>query len=101
MAAAKEATRTTYVVIWAVLMCLTALTASVSFINLHRWSTVVAFLIATAKAGLVVTFFMHLRYEKERTIWIWAVVSAVWLTLLIVLTMGDYLTRGFLRVPGK
>jgi cytochrome c oxidase subunit IV len=97
----KAARKSTYVWIWAVLMCLTALTAGISFINLHRWSTVVAFLIATTKAGLVVTFFMHLRYEKEKTIWIWAVVSAVWLTLLLVLTMGDYLTRGFLRVPGK
>jgi cytochrome c oxidase subunit IV len=91
----------TYIWIWAVLMCLTALTASISFINLHRWSTVVAFLIATTKAGLVVTFFMHLWYEKQKTIWIWGAVSAVWLTLLLVLTMGDYLTRGFLRVPGK
>jgi cytochrome c oxidase subunit IV len=101
MAAAREATRTTYVVIWTLLMCLTALTATISFINLHRWSAVVAFLIATIKTSLVVTFFMHLRYERQRTIWIWAVVSVVWLTLLLVLTMGDYLTRGFLRVPGK
>lgn len=97
----KVVGKSLYVWIWAVLMCLTAVTATVSFIDLHRWSTVVAFLIATIKAGLVVTFFMHLRYEKEKTIWIWAVVSAVWLTLLLVLTMGDYLTRGFLRVPGK
>jgi cytochrome c oxidase subunit IV len=97
----KAASRSTYVWIWAVLMCLTALTASISYVNLQRWSTVVAFLIATAKASLVVIFFMHLRYEKERTIWIWAVVSAVWLTLLLVLTMADYVTRGFLRVPGK
>ena len=98
---AKAAGAKTYVLVWAVLMCLTGLTAGVSFIDLHRWSTVVAFLIATAKAGLVVTFFMHLWYEKEKTIWIWAVVAAVWLTLLITLTMGDYLTRGVIRVPGK
>jgi cytochrome c oxidase subunit IV len=97
----KAATKRTYIWIWALLMCLTALTAGISFINLHRWSTVVAFVIATAKAGLVVTFFMHLRYEKEKMIWIWGAVSAIWLTLLIVLTMSDYLTRGFLRVPGK
>ncbi len=97
----KVASKGTYVWIWGALMCLTALTAGISFVNLHRWSTVVAFLIATLKAGLVVTFFMHLRYERERTIWIWAVVSAFWLTIMIVLTMGDYLTRGFLQVPGK
>jgi cytochrome c oxidase subunit IV len=99
--AEKVVRKRTYVLIWAALMCLTALTGGISYIDLHRWSTVVAFVIATTKAGLVVTFFMHLRYEKEKTVWIWATVSAVWLTLLLVLTMGDYLTRGFLRVPGK
>jgi cytochrome c oxidase subunit IV len=93
--------KSTYLGIWAILMCLTGATAAISFVDLHRWNTVVAFLIATIKVSLVVAFFMHLRYEKQRTIWIWAVVSAFWLMLLIVITMGDYLTRGFLRVPGK
>lgn len=91
----------TYVVVWAVLMCLTALTATLSLINLHRWSTVIAIGIAVGKAALVIAFFMHLRYEKQRMIWVWATVSAVWLTVLLVLTMNDYVTRGFLRVPGK
>jgi cytochrome c oxidase subunit 4 len=91
----------TYVVVWAVLMCLTAITAAVSFVNLGQWSTVVAIVIACGKAGLVIAFFMHMWYEKQRTIWIWAAVSAVWLTILFVLTMNDYMTRGFLRVPGK
>ena len=91
----------TYIVVWAVLMCLTALTGAVSFINLRQWSTVVAIVIACAKAALVIAFFMHLRYEKQKTIWIWATVSAFWLTILFVLTMNDYVTRGFLRVPGK
>lgn len=91
----------TYVVVWVVLMCLTALTATLSLINLHRWSTVIAIGIAVGKAALVIAFFMHLRYEKQRMIWVWATVSAVWLTVLLVLTMNDYVTRGFLRVPGK
>lgn len=91
----------TYIVVWAVLMCLTALTGAISFINLRQWSTVVAIAIACGKASLVIAFFMHLRYEKQKTIWIWAAVSVVWLTLLFVLTLNDYVTRGFLRVPGK
>ncbi|HEV2401032.1 MAG TPA: cytochrome C oxidase subunit IV family protein [Candidatus Sulfotelmatobacter sp.] len=91
----------TYVVVWAVLMCLTALTGAISFINLGEWSTVVAIAIACGKASLVIAFFMHLWYEKQKTIWIWATVSVFWLTLLFVLTMNDYVTRGFLRVPGK
>ena len=91
----------TYVWTWAVLMCLTGLLAVSPHLNLHHWNTELEFAIATTKASLVVIFFMHLRYEKQKTIWIWAAVSAIWLTLLIVLTMGDYLTRGFLRVAGK
>ncbi len=91
----------TYIIIWAILMCLTGLTGGVSFINLGQWSTVVAIAIACGKAALVVAFFMHLRYEKEKMIWVWATVSVFWLTLLFVLTMNDYVTRGFLRVPGK
>lgn len=91
----------TYIVVWAVLMCLTALTAGVSLINLRQWSTVIAIVIAVVKATLVIAFFMHLRYEKQRTIWVWATVSAVWLSILLILTMNDYVTRGLLRVPGK
>ncbi len=91
----------TYVVVWVALMCLTGLTGGLSLIDLQRWNAVIAFLIAAAKAGLVVTFFMHLRYEKQRTVWIWAAVGVSWLAILMVLTMNDYLTRGFLRVAGK
>lgn len=91
----------TYLVVWAVLMCLTALTAGISLINLRQWSTVIAIVIAFVKATLVIAFFMHLLYEKQKIIWVWAAVSAGWLTILLILTMNDYVTRGFLRVPGK
>lgn len=91
----------TYFFVWIVLICLTALTAAVSFVNLQQWSTVVAMVIAAAKAMLVVLFFMHLLYEKERVVWIWAGVAAFWLSILMVMTAADYITRGYLRVPGK
>lgn len=91
----------TYILVWVALICLTGLTAGLSFIDLHRWSTVVAFLIALTKTGLVVAFFMHLLYERQKTVWIWAGVGVFWLSILLILTMNDYVTRGFLRVPGK
>jgi cytochrome c oxidase subunit 4 len=91
----------TYAVVWITLMCLTGLTAGLSFINLREWSTVVAFLIAVAKALLVAFFFMHLLYEKQKVVWIWASVGVFWLSILMVLTIADYVTRGYLRVPGK
>ncbi len=94
-------TKRTYVLVWVALMCLTGLTAGISFVNLAQWSTVVALLIAVAKAVLVALFFMHLLYEKDKIVWIWAGVGMFWLGIMIIMTMGDYVTRGFLRVPGK
>jgi cytochrome c oxidase subunit IV len=91
----------TYLWVWVTLICLTALTGGVSFINLHAWSTVIAMGIAVVKALLVATFFMHLLYEKQKVVWIWSAVGIIWLSILIVLTMDDYVTRGFLRVAGK
>ncbi len=94
-------TKKKYTLIWFVLMCLTGLTAGISFVDLKEWSVVVAFLIAVAKALLVAAFFMHLFYEKQKVVWVWASVGIFWLGILFVMTIADYITRGFLRVPGK
>jgi cytochrome c oxidase subunit IV len=91
----------TYILVWVVLIFLTGLTAGLSFVNMGHWSAVVAFLIAVMKAVLVAIFFMHLLYENERVVWIWAGVGIFWLGILMVMTIADYATRGFLRVPGK
>ncbi|MFB3916874.1 MAG: cytochrome C oxidase subunit IV family protein [Terriglobales bacterium] len=91
----------TYILVWAALMVLTALTGAVSFIDLHQWSSPVAMAIASLKAILVALFFMHLRYEKQKVIWVWAIAGVFWLSILFVLSMADYLTRGFLNVPGR
>jgi len=42
---------------------------------------------------LVILYFMHVRYSSRLT---WAVVAGgfFWLALLLLLTLGDYLTRG-------
>ena len=49
--------------VWLTLMCLTALTVWVSRLDIgvsHVWG---ALAIAAAKSGLVIAFFMHMRYE--------------------------------------
>mgnify|MGYP005809577659 CR=1 FL=1 len=91
----------TYILVWAVLIVLTVVTGAVSFINLHQWSSPVAMAIASLKAVLVALFFMHLRYEKQKIVWVWAIAGVFWLSILFVLGMADYTTRGFLNVPGK
>ena len=84
----------TYYLIFAALMVFTAITVAVAFLDLGRMNTVVALAIACAKATLVVLFFMHVKYGSRLT---WAVVagSVFWLGILLTLTMGDYLTRGW------
>jgi cytochrome c oxidase subunit IV len=93
--------RKVYLTVWIVLMCLTALTAIVSFVNLHQWSAAVALLIASFKALLVAMFFMHLRYMHQKIIWAVAIAGVFWLSILFVLSMSDYLTRGVIAFPGK
>ena len=83
----------TYILVWAVLMCLTALTAAVSFLNLGPFSARVALFIATCKALLVVLFFMHAKYISEKTTWLVILAGFFWLLILLSLTMADYVSR--------
>lgn len=91
----------TYILVWVTLMFLTLTTALVSMVNLGQWSNVVAMGIAVLKASLVVFFFMHIRYEQLKTVWIVAMAGLFWLLLLMGLTMTDYLTRQWINTPGR
>ena len=83
-----------YYTIYAALLICTYLTWQVAFFDLGTLNTVVALGIAVFKAVLVVLFFMHVRYSTRLT-WAVAIGSVFWLGILIALTMGDYLTRGW------
>jgi len=82
-----------YYGIWISLMVLTVVTAAVSFIDLGPLNTVVALCIATAKALLVVLFFMHVKYASERLTKLVIISAIFFLFLLLSLSMIDYLTR--------
>jgi cytochrome c oxidase subunit 4 len=82
-----------YVGIWITLLCLTVITAGVSFIDLGPLNTVVALVIATFKALLVVLFFMHVKYASEKLTKMVAVAAVFWLFILLALSMADYVTR--------
>ena len=59
------ATRT-YAVVWIALLALLAATLAVARLQLlARYSVLGSLLIATVKAGLVLAFFMHLKYEGK------------------------------------
>ncbi len=83
-----------YVLIWAILMVLTATTVFAATIELHVFNIVLALLIATIKGTLVVLFFMHLRYSTKLTM-VTVIASIFWLFILFSLTMTDYITRAW------
>jgi len=82
-----------YVTIWITLLCLTVITAAVSFVDLGPLNTIVALVIATFKALLVVLFFMHVKYTSEKFTKMVVVAAIFWLLLLLGLSMADYATR--------
>ena len=82
-----------YVGIFLTLVCLTVLTVKVSYYDFGEANIAIAMLIATMKAGLVATFFMHLAHDKLfNTL---AFISAfLFLSVFIMLTYDDLGRRG-------
>jgi cytochrome c oxidase subunit 4 len=82
----------TYVVVWFLLLALTAVTVLVSFLNLGVFNAVAALMIASVKASLVALYFMHLRHEKE-LVWAFALFPIGFLALILAGTLTDTLFR--------
>jgi len=89
-----------YLAVFAALLVLTAATTAAAFYDLGPLSNVVALGIAGLKATLVVLYFMHVRYGT-RLIPLVVAAGLFWLMILIALSLTDYLTRGWLGVPGR
>jgi cytochrome c oxidase subunit 4 len=83
----------TYITIWLALLVLTGLTAGIAFVNLGPFNTVVALVIATLKALMVVLIFMHVKYASDRLTKVVLVSALFWLFLLLGLSLADYTTR--------
>ena len=83
-----------YIGVFVALIALVALTVGVAFLNLGPFSVPVALTIAALKALLILLYFMHVRYSSNVSR-IYAGAGFFWLLILIVLTLSDYLSRGF------
>jgi cytochrome c oxidase subunit IV len=88
----------TYVLIFAALLALTAITVGVAQIDLGAFNTLAALVIAACKATLVVMIFMHVR-SSPRIIGLTIFAGLVWLAILIGLLMTDYMSRGWIPGP--
>src|SRR5262245_50064925 len=100
MSSVHVVSRKLYVGIFAALLLLTFATVEVAFVDLGVINTVVALGIACTKATLVILYFMHARWS-EKLIWIVLGIAILWLALLVGITLSDYMSRGWLPVPGK
>src|SRR5438309_11950947 len=75
--------------VFVLLIVLTLLTVTLSFLALGQWHTAAGLAIATPKAILVAVFFLELR----KSAWMyWLAVGAAlfWLATLHVVTLADY-----------
>jgi cytochrome c oxidase subunit IV len=89
-----------YVLILLALLVLTGTTVAVAFQDLGVLNDVAALTIAVTKMMLVVLFFMHAKYSTRLTKIV--IVSGIgWMLILIGFTLSDYMSRGWLGVPGK
>lgn len=62
-------------------------------------NSLVALAIATAKAIIVVLYFMHVRFSS-RLVQVWAAAGFVWLVIMFGITLSDYVVRSWAPVAG-
>ena len=90
----------TYLLVFAALFVATILTYLAAINDFGALNTPIALGIAFAKASLVIIYFMGVRYNTPLTKVV-VVAGFVWLLIMFGLTMGDYVSRGWLGVPGR
>ena len=84
----------TYVAVWAALIVLTGTTWGVAYIDMGPFNIVVAITIAVIKMSLVAIIFMNARHlDKESRLF--AAAGLLWLLILLVFFLSDYLSRGW------
>jgi cytochrome c oxidase subunit 4 len=85
-----------YILIFAALMILTGTTVYAATVDLNHvfpaLNVIVALVIATCKAILVILFFMHAKYSTKRTQLI-IICGFFWLAIMLALTLSDYSSR--------
>ena len=84
----------TYAAVWIGLLILTGVTTAVAYVDLGSFSVVVALFIAFCKTMLVALFFMHIRHSTRLTRLV-VIGGLLWLSILLVFTMADVVTRNW------
>ena len=78
--------------IWLSLLALTALTVGITRLDLGGYKVLGALTIGCLKSGLVIAFFMHMKYEGRLLRWL-LFLALITLAIFIGLTFFDVLYR--------
>jgi cytochrome c oxidase subunit 4 len=88
----------TYLSVFLILLVGTFMTVVAAFYDFPgQLNTIVAMTIASAKATVVVLYFMHVRYSS-RLIWVIVASALFWMGILFALTFSDYWTRDWTSI---
>lgn len=87
-----------YFIVWGLLMILTITTVVTGRMDLGDVNIILALLIATAKASLVVLFFMHMTEAPGANRLVF-VVSIVFVIVMMIGVFGDLWTRNPMTLP--
>lgn len=90
----------TSVVIFAALLILLFMTIGAAYLDLGPLAVPIAFTIATIKALLIVFYFMHVKFSST-LIKLFSMGASLWVVILLVFTLSDYLGRDLLNIVGK
>ena len=80
------------------LLVLLALTWGLGYVPLGVFNLPLALFISFTKTILIVLFFMHIQ-GSSRLLHLAAFTGLIWLFLLLLLTLSDYLSRGWVVMP--
>ncbi len=92
--------RKKYAFTWLGLLALALITTLIGLLDLGPFNMIIAITIATIKASLIAAFFMHALYESK-VVRVILAGGVIWFLIMVSLTLGDYMTRGWLPFPGK
>ncbi len=79
----------TYFLVLVLLLTFTGISVAVTQIELSRWATLAALLLASTKSAVVLAVFMHLKFD-QRVYKVMAIFVVLVITAVIVLTFFDY-----------
>lgn len=82
-----------YIAVFGALICLTLATVGQSYVDLGKLNLAVVILIASLKASLVVSFFMHLRWDNKFNALIF-ISGIFFIGVFFAYTMNDTERRG-------